>query len=174
MSKKKIYKDFAINLACLALLSMCCLSILFIGNNSSQVVVTSQPTFTSTPLPTSTKQEVSVVSNLGTATYTSTPTAINALTPTKTPTPIPTNTAVTPFLLPTRIPSKTPYFNSYYYPSIDYEYDNYDYDYEVDDYSDPGLASAICRDGTLSYSAHRRGTCSHHGGVAQWLQPLPP
>jgi len=32
----------------------------------------------------------------------------------------------------------------------------------------PG-ATAICNDGTYSYSAHRRGTCSHHGGVAQWL-----
>lgn len=30
-------------------------------------------------------------------------------------------------------------------------------------------ATAICRDGTYSYSANRRGTCSHHGGVAQWL-----
>lgn len=29
-------------------------------------------------------------------------------------------------------------------------------------------ASAKCRDGTLSYSANRRGTCSHHGGVAVW------
>ena len=29
-------------------------------------------------------------------------------------------------------------------------------------------ASAKCADGSLSYSAHRRGTCSHHGGVAQW------
>jgi hypothetical protein len=30
-------------------------------------------------------------------------------------------------------------------------------------------ASARCRDGTYSFSEHRRGTCSHHGGVAQWL-----
>ena len=30
-------------------------------------------------------------------------------------------------------------------------------------------ATARCADGTLSYSAHRRVTCSHHGGVAQWL-----
>jgi len=29
--------------------------------------------------------------------------------------------------------------------------------------------TAICADGTYSYSASRRGTCSHHGGVAQWL-----
>ncbi|MFC4911398.1 DUF3761 domain-containing protein [Actinomadura gamaensis] len=33
----------------------------------------------------------------------------------------------------------------------------------------PSGASAVCRDGTLSYSQHRRGTCSHHGGVARWL-----
>jgi hypothetical protein len=30
-------------------------------------------------------------------------------------------------------------------------------------------ATAVCADGTYSYSANRRGTCSHHGGVAQWL-----
>jgi len=30
-------------------------------------------------------------------------------------------------------------------------------------------ATAICSDGTFSYSANRSGTCSHHGGVAQWL-----
>jgi hypothetical protein len=30
-------------------------------------------------------------------------------------------------------------------------------------------ATARCQDGTLSYSAHRSGTCSHHGGVAVWL-----
>lgn len=29
-------------------------------------------------------------------------------------------------------------------------------------------ATAKCRDDSLSYSAHRRGTCSHHGGVAIW------
>lgn len=34
-------------------------------------------------------------------------------------------------------------------------------------------ASAVCNDGSTSYSAHRRGTCSHHGGVAQWLKDLP-
>jgi hypothetical protein len=35
--------------------------------------------------------------------------------------------------------------------------------------SPPKGATALCRDGTYSFSAHRRGTCSHHGGVAQWL-----
>jgi Protein of unknown function (DUF3761) len=33
----------------------------------------------------------------------------------------------------------------------------------------PPGATARCRDGTLSFSQHRRGTCSHHGGVAEWL-----
>lgn len=33
----------------------------------------------------------------------------------------------------------------------------------------PAGASAKCRDGTYSYSQSRRGTCSRHGGVAQWL-----
>jgi len=35
--------------------------------------------------------------------------------------------------------------------------------------SPPPGATAICRDGTFSFSLHRSGTCSHHGGVAQWL-----
>jgi hypothetical protein len=30
-------------------------------------------------------------------------------------------------------------------------------------------ATAICRDDTVSFSRHRSGTCSHHGGVARWL-----
>jgi uncharacterized protein YraI len=35
--------------------------------------------------------------------------------------------------------------------------------------SAPAGASARCRDGTYSFSRSRRGTCSHHGGVASWL-----
>lgn len=30
-------------------------------------------------------------------------------------------------------------------------------------------AMAQCRDSTYSFSAHRRGTCSYHGGVSRWL-----
>jgi hypothetical protein len=30
----------------------------------------------------------------------------------------------------------------------------------------PPGATARCRDGSYSYSQHRSGTCSHHGGVA--------
>lgn len=33
----------------------------------------------------------------------------------------------------------------------------------------PAGATARCRDGTYSFSRSRRGTCSHHGGVAKWL-----
>jgi len=33
----------------------------------------------------------------------------------------------------------------------------------------PAGASAICGDGTYSFSQSRRGTCSHHGGVSSWL-----
>ena len=32
----------------------------------------------------------------------------------------------------------------------------------------PAGSSAKCRDGSYSFSAHRQGTCSHHGGVAVW------
>lgn len=35
--------------------------------------------------------------------------------------------------------------------------------------SQPAGATARCRDGTYSFSQHRSGTCSHHGGVAEWL-----
>ena len=30
--------------------------------------------------------------------------------------------------------------------------------------------TAVCNDGTYSYSQNRRGTCSHHGGVRRWLK----
>jgi hypothetical protein len=33
----------------------------------------------------------------------------------------------------------------------------------------PEGATAQCRDGSYSFSQSRRGTCSHHGGVARWL-----
>lgn len=35
--------------------------------------------------------------------------------------------------------------------------------------SAPSGASAKCKDGTYSFSEHRQGTCSRHGGVASWL-----
>jgi len=33
--------------------------------------------------------------------------------------------------------------------------------------------TAICNDGTYSYSKHRSGTCSHHGGVREWINRPP-
>lgn len=33
----------------------------------------------------------------------------------------------------------------------------------------PSGATALCRDGDYSFSTHRSGTCSGHGGVRQWL-----
>jgi Protein of unknown function (DUF3761) len=33
----------------------------------------------------------------------------------------------------------------------------------------PNGATAQCRDGSYSFSQSKRGTCSHHGGVAKWL-----
>src|SRR5919112_1448562 len=35
--------------------------------------------------------------------------------------------------------------------------------------SPPEGATAQCRDGSYSFSLHRSGTCSHHGGVSRWL-----
>jgi hypothetical protein len=35
--------------------------------------------------------------------------------------------------------------------------------------SAPPSATAQCGDGSYSSSQHRSGTCSGHGGVAQWL-----
>ncbi len=34
----------------------------------------------------------------------------------------------------------------------------------------PANATAKCKDGTFSMSAHHSGSCSHHGGVAQFLK----
>lgn len=38
----------------------------------------------------------------------------------------------------------------------------------------PQDPSALCRDGSYSYSAQHRGTCSWHGGVAEWNPEMPP
>jgi Protein of unknown function (DUF3761) len=33
---------------------------------------------------------------------------------------------------------------------------------------EPQKRTAECRDGSVSFSEHHSGTCSHHGGVAHW------
>jgi hypothetical protein len=37
--------------------------------------------------------------------------------------------------------------------------------------TDPTGATAKCKDGTYSKSKHHKGSCSHHGGVAEFLTP---
>jgi hypothetical protein len=66
-------------------------------------------------------------------------------TPTATHTPLPTQTRIPTF---TSIPPL---------PALDL----------------PQGITAICNDGTYSYSQHRRGTCSHHGGVKEWINRPP-
>ena len=34
-------------------------------------------------------------------------------------------------------------------------------------------ATALCNDGTYSYSQHRSGTCAHHDGVKRWINKPP-
>lgn len=41
------------------------------------------------------------------------------------------------------------------------------------DSSTEGPVTAICNDGWQSHSQHRSGTCSDHGGVAQWINRPP-
>jgi len=48
-------------------------------------------------------------------------------------------------------------------------YTNVDGNHVASPSSDPTGATAQCGDGTYSYSQHRQGTCSHHGGVTRWL-----
>jgi hypothetical protein len=167
---KTISKALLIFLASFAFLIVCCIFTTLIPSGSGSTP-TAAPTITAIIY-----KEAIVVrdSSLPTPTYTFTPTAVNALTPSRTPIPIPTGTAVTPFLLPTKVPTSTFAYiyedlPSYYYP--DTSSGGSSGGSSSADTSDYGLASAICRDGTLSYSSHRRGTCSHHGGVATWLVP---
>ena len=164
---KKSYKKLIMILGSQVFLILCCLFAAIAGSGDSGIEPTATGEHSFTPITRAEKQTVVETSYLASPTYTSTPTAVNALTPTTSPTPIPTGTAVTPFLLPTKVPTKT--FAPIVIDLDDY-YPSTDYDYQTDDATDVGVPSAICRDGTVSYSAHRRGTCSHHGGVAQWLR----
>lgn len=79
--------------------------------------------------------------------------------PTATPTPIPTI-----IVTPTPSPDQGLSNDKYYINSNGNEVHSPAYSNTV-----PDGATAICRDGTYSFSQHRRGTCSYHGGVAQWL-----
>lgn len=77
---------------------------------------------------------------------------------------------VTQQILPTATPTLTPTptsglsNNNYYINSNGNTIHSPAYSNTV-----PAGATARCRDGTYSFSQHRRGTCSYHGGVAEWL-----
>jgi Protein of unknown function (DUF3761) len=87
----------------------------------------------------------------GSPTPSATPTPTPTQTPTTTPTPTHTPTH-TPTPTPTPTHSPTPPPTTHITPP-------------PTPYSGP---TAICNDGTYSYSQTRSGTCSHHGGVRQW------
>jgi hypothetical protein len=110
--------------------------------------------------------------------------AVPSPTPSKTPTPSPSPTPS-----PTRVPTKTPIFvptqassqsiesapaenntglsnNNYYENSSGNEVHS---PANSNNGGVPAGATAQCGDGTYSFSQHHSGTCSHHGGVAQWF-----
>jgi hypothetical protein len=99
---------------------------------------------------------------------------------TTTPSPIPTRTAVStrvaaPAAPVTTKPSaaktafaaapETTSFSGDYYRNIDGNCVHRPQDAATA----PAGATARCGDGTYSFSQHRQGTCSDHGGVATWL-----
>ncbi len=99
----------------------------------------------SSPTPSATPPATPTHAPTATPTYTPHPTASPTSTPHPTASPTPT-----PY--PTAPPTPTPTFTPHVTP--------------------PPTANsgptAICNDGTPSYSQHRSGTCSGHGGVRQW------
>ena len=40
--------------------------------------------------------------------------------------------------------------------------------------TDPANATAQCKDGTFSHAEHHAGACTANGGVAKWLDQMPP
>jgi hypothetical protein len=114
------------------------------------------PSLTPTPSKTPTWTATSTITNTPTITETPTPTSTPTITPTPTRTSTSTRTATA-----TRTPSRTPAPSATRRPTATEGY--------VPPPSNSG-PTALCRDGTLSYSAHHQGTCSHHGGVAVWYK----
>lgn len=116
--------------------------------STSAIVIAAIPTATATPTQTPT----------ATATMTPLPTNTATTTPTSTITPTPTVTGtatITP--TPTRTPTSTRLPTATAGPA-------------TRGGTVPTGATAICNDGTYSYSQTRQGTCSRHGGVKTWLK----
>jgi hypothetical protein len=106
-----------------------------------------------------------------TATATPTQTPSDTPTPTVTPSPTPT-TYIAPTHATIQSAQPTPTQeqglsnNNYYLNSSGNDVHS---PASSTDGSVPAGATAKCADGTYSFSQHRSGTCSHHGGVAVWL-----
>jgi hypothetical protein len=82
--------------------------------------------------------------------------------PTHTPTRRAQIATSTRFIAPIKIHTPVPLFN---YPTSP----PFPYHTQVPVNPASG-ATALCRDGTYSYSATHNGTCSYHGGVVQWYK----
>jgi hypothetical protein len=112
----------------------------FTPTSSSTPTGTLTPTFTSTPTISETPTQTSTSTITPTPTWTSTSTITGTVTGTPSRTPAPTST---------RRPTAT---EAYSAPSP------------------VSGATALCKDGTYSYSATHQGTCSRHGGVKTWYK----
>lgn len=79
--------------------------------------------------------------------------------------PAPSTYQKTAPVVPVPKPEPSPLSNSNYYTNVDGNtVHSPAYSRTI-----PEGASARCGDGTYSFSQHRQGTCSHHGGVSEWL-----
>jgi outer membrane biosynthesis protein TonB len=122
------------------------------GNYASQVATTPTPAQTAVPL------VIETPSPAPTATPTAAPTATPTATPTVELTAAPKPTAK-PTPIATPAPTKAP-------PAVQPA------PVDPNAAAKAAGASAICADGTWSYSANRSGTCSKHGGVHWWTGNL--
>ena len=118
----------------------------------------STPTLPPEPTPTATPEPTSIPTNTPTPTLYRAPTRYSPP-PTKAP---------TQYIAPTTAQQQSGGLSNdrYYTNTAGNEVHAPAYS---NDGSVPAGASARCADGTYSFSQSRRGTCSGHGGVAQWL-----
>lgn len=140
---------------CFSIAALFFLSFVLLNHTPNQVAVQGASTSITTPIPTS------LPSN--------TPTPSPSDTPTATPTPLvyiaPTHSSIQS-TQPTPPQEQGVSNNNYYINSSGNEVHS---PINSTDGSVPAGATAKCADGTYSFSEHRSGTCSHHGGVVQWL-----
>jgi len=119
---------------------------------------------TSNALPSSSNVNSSVEA---TATPVVTPVSAVKTTPSISPSSSPEQVIVAPVATPvsTNTPAASSLSNDDYYTNVD----GNSVHAPAMSNSVPAGASAVCGDGSYSFSQHRSGTCSHHGGVARWL-----